>query len=203
MSGVLGSSRAGRKGEVSLTKICLLGEGGVGKTSLRRRYLGEGFPHTYAATIGADFAVKEVECRVGEGRDARNVRFRFQIWDLAGQARFAPVRKIFYQGATGALLVFDIARTQTFQNLKTWVREFFANNGGGERPLILVGNKVDLRPSFPSCISEEHGQMLAEQLSIFFRKKKLQVHYIETSAKDGTNVDHAFEYLAKSIWGFF
>ena len=76
-------------------KICLLGEGAVGKTALRQRYLGEGFKQSYAMTIGADFAVKRVTID--------NQEFISQIWDLAGQVRFSSVREVYYRGAAGAL----------------------------------------------------------------------------------------------------
>ena len=92
-----------------LIKLVLAGDGAVGKTTLRRRYLGEGFQSSYMMTIGADFAVKRVD--IG-GR-----QITFQIWDLAGQQSFKLVRGSFYSGAFAALLCFDLTNQVSFDNL--------------------------------------------------------------------------------------
>ena len=116
-----------------LVKIVLAGDGAVGKTTLRRRYLGEGFQSSYMMTIGADFAVKRV--KIG-GKE-----ITFQIWDLAGQPRFEVVRQGFYRGARGGLLVYDVTRRRTFLNIQHWKEECFKNLDR-EVPVIVVANKV-------------------------------------------------------------
>ena len=94
-------------GQRKIFKITLLGDGAVGKTSLRKTYLGEGFKDGYSMTIGADFAVKRLRI---DDQD-----FVAQIWDLAGQQRFSAVREVYYRGTSGCLLVFDISRRSVFR----------------------------------------------------------------------------------------
>ena len=98
-------------------KVCLLGDGAVGKTALRKRYLGKQFSSGYVMTIGADFAVKKTEINTNDGTKS----VKFQIWDLAGQPRFNSVRELYYKGSHGGLLVFDITRRDSFSNLNSWV----------------------------------------------------------------------------------
>ena len=104
-----------------LMKIVLAGDGAVGKTALRERYLGKGFSSNYMMTIGADFALKEATIR------EKNIKF--QIWDHAGQPRFGTVRSVYYYGCLGALLLFDVTRPDTFTNLENWLEEIFKHNG--------------------------------------------------------------------------
>ncbi|MHA1347857.1 MAG: Rab family GTPase [Candidatus Heimdallarchaeaceae archaeon] len=120
-------------------KISLLGEGAVGKTSLRRIYLGESFKEGYMMTIGADFAVKKMSLN--------HVEYTLQIWDLAGQQRFSAVREVYYRGTAGALLVFDISRPETYEVLPNWLHELIRNNKNRIVPIVLIGNKADLRCS--------------------------------------------------------
>ena len=103
-------------------KVVLLGEGSVGKTSLRRTYLGEGFRESYSMTIGADFAARRLNL---EGWDITS-----NIWDLAGQQRFKKLRETYYRGVSGALLVYDITRPETLEALPQWIEELQKNNLG-------------------------------------------------------------------------
>ncbi len=172
-------------------KIVLLGDGAVGKTALRTRYLGEGFKKSYQMTIGADFAVKRVTLD--------GIEIVAQIWDLAGQIRFQSVREVYYQGATGALLVFDITRGETFENIPNWITELFENNKKRVVPMVLIGNKSDLRDSSENAISMDAGQEYANTLSSW---SHFEIPYVETSAKDGSNVDEAFQTLLRNIEQF-
>ncbi len=167
-------------------KIVLLGDGAVGKTALRTRYLGEGFKKSYSMTIGADFAVKRVNL---DGHE-----IVAQIWDLAGQIRFQSVREVYYQGATGALLVFDITRGETFENIPNWITELLENNNNRVVPMVLIGNKSDLRDE--TSITTEAGMEYAKNLSGW---SNFEIPYVETSAKDGSNVEEAFEILLRNI----
>ncbi|MHA1533051.1 MAG: Rab family GTPase [Candidatus Heimdallarchaeota archaeon] len=148
----------------SVYKIVLLGDGAVGKTSIRQQYLGKGFKEGYSMTIGADFCVKRVELST--------MIITFQIWDLAGQQRFDVVREVYYRGSSGALLVFDVSNASSFENLPAWLNELTKNNYERIVPIVLIGNKTDLRG------------------------------YLETSAKTGLNVDEAFMLLSKQIESF-
>lgn len=163
-------------------KVILLGDGSVGKTSLRHMFLGDGFREKYSMTIGADFAVK---------------RFKdvtIQIWDLAGQARFKTVREVYYQGAVGAIVVFDVTRPDTFKSVPDWLKELLKNNKNQIIPTVLVGNKVDLREL--KGVTTEDGEKYAQALS---KWSGTDVHYIETSAKMDINVKETFEKLLQEM----
>ncbi|MFX0116532.1 MAG: GTP-binding protein [Candidatus Hodarchaeota archaeon] len=172
-------------------KVCLLGDGAVGKTALRERYLGKGFSSNYIMTIGADFAVKPVTIRE---RPAK-----FQIWDLAGQPRFSSVRALYYRGSMGALLIFDVTRPDSFANQRDWINELWKSNGKGPIPLVILGNKSDLRGHSPDEISNEQALEFAETLSEETRSTGFETPYLETSAKTGQNVNEAFQMLGNSI----
>lgn len=169
-------------------KIALLGEGGVGKTALRYNYLGQGFKSNYSMTVGADFAAKSV--------DLDGQPITAQIWDLAGQERFSTVRSLYYKGALGALLVFDITRPETYDTLPNWLEELMRNNDNQIVPFLLIGNKGDLRGQFPGEVHPDSALAYAKALGDW---SGYEVPYVETSAKTGDNVDHAFKTLLRNI----
>ncbi|MFX1252700.1 MAG: Rab family GTPase [Promethearchaeota archaeon] len=177
-------------------KVTLLGDGAVGKTALRERYLGQGFSGKYTLTIGADFASKRH--KIG------SEDLIFQIWDLAGQPRFDSIRNIYYRGAIGALILFDITRPLSFENIDRWLDELWVNNGKGKVPLVILGNKIDLRKEdAPNQINYGQGLKLAERISAKTKKEAgFTVSYFETSAKTGKNVTEVFEELGNKIIEF-
>ncbi|VAH21988.1 unnamed protein product [Triticum turgidum subsp. durum] len=123
----------------TLLKVIVLGDSGVGKTSLMNQYVNKKFSQQYKATIGADFLTKEVliEDRL----------VTLQIWDTAGQERFQSLGVAFYRGADCCVLVYDVNVKRTFNTLGTWHDEFINQAGPSDPkqfPFILVGNKVDL-----------------------------------------------------------
>lgn len=167
----------------------LLGEGGVGKTSLRKRYLGEGFDKSYQMTIGADFAAKRMKI---EGWD-----ITANIWDLAGQIRFKAMRETYYRGVSGGLLVFDISRPDTFEDITKWIGELKKNNHDQIVPIILIGNKSDLRETIDSPVSQEEAIQYSRDLT---ENHNFEVKYVESSALTGENVEDAFEILIQDIF---
>jgi Ras-related protein Rab-1A len=175
-------------------KICLLGDGAVGKTALRERYLGKQFSSGYVMTIGADFAVKKTEIETEEGTKS----VKFQIWDLAGQPRFNSVRELYYKGSHGGLLVFDITRRESFNNLRNWIDELYKNSGRGRMPVTVLGNKLDLINEAEDYVKREevfeYIEDLKKELNISF-----SIPYLETSAKTGANVEESFSILAQNI----
>lgn len=178
----------------NVCKICLLGDGSVGKTALRETFMGKAFTGRYIMTIGADFAIKTIN--IG------NDNIKFQIWDLAGQQRFGAVRSLYYRGSMGALLVFDVTRKDSFDNILSWVNELWDNNGKKKVPMVLLGNKIDLRNTFPEGTTEQDGQNLAKNLSEICSDGGFCVEYVETSAKTNQNVVRSFSLLGENILHF-
>ncbi|MHA2298705.1 MAG: GTP-binding protein [Candidatus Hodarchaeales archaeon] len=172
-------------------KIALLGDGAVGKTALRHRFIGEDFQSSYLMTIGADFSIYEV--------DIDGKRVKFQIWDLAGQQRFAAVREGYYNGVMGCVVVYDVTRMETYTNIPHWINEIAKHSGHGEVPLVLLGNKTDLRDDFPDALASEQGQGLAKGINSYLEKKGASCKYFDTSAITGQNVREAFIELGKAV----
>ena len=159
-------------------KAILLGAAAVGKTSLLHQYISGKFADNYAATIGVDFLKKEI--------DFSNAKVAITIWDLAGQKQFKFLRKNFYTGSHGALLIFDLTREETFKEINNWYLEMkeFTNR---DIPFILIGNKLDLTEEKGRAVPEEDVKKLCD----FFKSS----FYMETSAKTGENVEDAFKKL--------
>lgn len=176
-------------------KMVLIGEGAVGKTSIARAYLGQAFTSGYKATIGADFYVKR---DVIEDAVMGKVNCEFLIWDLAGQVQFTQVRPLYYRGARAAIAVFDITRKETFYALPSWIHEFW-KNAGGVWPLILVGNKADLRGQ-RECVPQSVGMLYAQKLSQIIG---VEVPYVETSALTGYNIRDAFHKLVLVLLAYY
>ena len=169
-----------------LWKIVLAGDGAVGKTSLRKRYLGEGFDTDYLSTMGADFALYDTEIK--------NTQIRWQIWDLAGQPVFKDVVKAYYTKIFGGVLVYDVTRRQTFTNIEKWLNDLRQNSGREPNvPVVLLANKIDLRDEGAEAVTTDEGRQLAGKFGLYF---------IETSAKTGTGVKGAFNHLGKEILSY-
>jgi small GTP-binding protein len=180
-------------------KIILIGDGAVGKTSIRRQYLGEGFKSDYQMTIGADLASKYSSLIYSGGK-----QIKYLIWDLAGQPRFENVRKAYYMSAVGALVVFDATRPESFTNTIKWMNELWRNNGRGPVPLLVLANKIDLcGEEGVTCVAEEKALAFVNRLSqISEQYRGFKIHFLPTSAKTGQNIDIAFEILGEAIIDF-
>mmetsp|Transcript_42640 Transcript_42640/g.49376 ORF Transcript_42640/g.49376 Transcript_42640/m.49376 type:complete len:214 (+) Transcript_42640:70-711(+) len=157
-------------------KTILIGDSGVGKSSLLYRFTDQDWNPHYIATIGVDFKVLTFE------RNGKVVKL--QLWDTAGQERFRTITHTYYRGANGVMLVFDVTNRETFDNISTWLNDVrkYAVDG---TPIALIGNKADCLPSQRE-VAKEEAEMLAE---------KLQCKYFETSARENSNVDEAFNHI--------
>ena len=140
-------------------KVVLIGLATVGKSTIRERYLGIDFRPAYLQTVGADFTMKE---QIVEGTQS----VILQIWDLAGQQGFSNIRESFYKGTDGAILVFDVNNQNSAESIKDWIKELSLQKKNNI-PLLLVGNKIDLRDSH--SISHDQGLKLAKSLSLKFK----------------------------------
>ena len=139
-----------------LWKIVLMGDGAVGKTSLRKRYLGEGFDTDYLSTMGADFALYDTK--------VEETHIRWQIWDLAGQPVFKDVVKAYYTKVFGAILVYDVTRRQTFESTEKWLDDLWTNSKRDQNvPVVILGNKIDLREEGAETVSTDEGKRLADR----------------------------------------
>jgi len=168
----------------------LIGEGAVGKTSIAKRYLKGEFTHEYKQTLGVDIFSKSTKIDIGQ----RTIRIQWIIWDLAGQPKYKDVRKTFYKGAKGGILVFDVSRKETYEAAMNWANEFIINSG--RHPIVLVGNKIDLREKYPDCVTREEGEKLAKILS---KMLGYEVPYVESSALKNINIDEIFNTLGRLI----
>ncbi|XP_022721431.1 ras-related protein Rab7-like isoform X2 [Durio zibethinus] len=168
-----------------LLKVIILGDSGVGKTSLMNQYVNRKFSNQYKATIGADFLTKEVQF---EDR-----LFTLQIWDTAGQERFQSLGVAFYRGADCCVLVYDVNVMKSFDNLNNWREEFLIQASPSDPenfPFVVLGNKVDVDGGNSRVVSEKKVKAWCAS--------KGNIPYFETSAKEGFNVDAAFECIAKN-----
>ena len=160
-------------------KFLLLGEDSIGKSSIIERYINNSFKDSYLATIGMDIRKKRLEIN--------SYDIDIIIYDTAGQERFRSLTKMFYKGSDGILLGFDLTNKKTFDQLGYWINQIEANKST-DYPLsiVLFGNKYDRKEVIE--IKEDDIQSM---------KKKYNIEYFSTSAKDGINVQNAFEYLVK------
>jgi Ras-related protein Rab-7A len=165
-----------------LLKVIILGDSGVGKTSLMNQYVNKKFSNQYKATIGADFLTKEVTV------DDRLVTM--QIWDTAGQERFQSLGVAFYRGADSCVLVYDVNVAKTFENLDSWREEFLVQAGPRDPdnfPFVVLGNKVDLE-----------SRVVSQKRAVAWCAVKGEIPYFETSAKEAINVEQAFQVIARN-----
>lgn len=164
-----------------LFKIIVLGDGAVGKTSLTLRFSQGYFKEDYKMTIGVDFAVKTL--RIDTNNGPRTAKL--QIWDTGGQERFSYIRPLYYRGAMGALLVYDVTKRETFEHLENWLAE--VSKHCPSIPMVMVGNKTDMP-----------GRAVSLEDALEFAINHNMV-YFETSAKQGTNVESAFGDLTRIL----
>ncbi|MCY3413538.1 MAG: GTP-binding protein [Candidatus Heimdallarchaeota archaeon] len=179
-------------------KIALLGDGAVGKTSIRRRYMGQGFTGDHLMTIGADFAAHDAEIVHND----KDYKLTWQIWDLAGQDTFSSVRSMYYRGCFGGVLVFDRTRPTSFDSIDGWIGELKKHSGKGMVPLILLGNKYDLVESAEFVVPEDQIEAKVASLNEEYAKDNVSISYYNTSAKTGLNVGDAFDDLGHKILSY-
>ena len=163
-----------------LIKLVILGDISVGKSNFLYRFVDGEFNPIHVATVGFDF-----KSRVWEIPNLEK-KVKFQIWDTAGQEKYMSINKNLFQRVQGIILMYDITREDTFNNLSKWMEHIKENANG--IPLILIGNKSDLNNE--RKVNEEDGKAFAKNNKIIF---------LEASAKIGTNVEESFMKLSELI----
>ena len=158
-------------------KIPLFGSQNVGKTSLILRFIKQTFSYDLKQTIGTNFLIKDVEI---DGDDVR-----LMIWDIGGQAQFSTMRNIYFKGSQGAIGVYDVTTPESLLRLPGWISTL--KKAAGPIPLVIIGNKVDLSPE-QRRVSKDDALDLAN---------RLDATHLETSAKDGKNVEEMFLVIAR------
>ena len=162
-----------------LFKLVVIGDSGVGKSSICTRYTKGFYNDVFITTIGVDFECHTISL------DEKIIKL--QIWDTAGQERFKAITNSFYRGAQGIIIVFDVTNWESFDNVKNWLKE--VDRRETETPYkLLLGNKCD--QDCKRVITFEAANEYAN---------KLNIPYLETSARDATNVDQAFLNMAAEI----
>jgi small GTP-binding protein len=175
-------------------KIVLIGDGFVGKTTLRDRYLGKKFESDYLPTLGSDFASKNILIKTNVGWK----ELTLQIWDLAGQPSFKQIRSMYYKHAIGALLMFDVTIEESLYNLEKWLEELSKNAFTPKVAICILGNKVDIR-SDESISTDTAKKVIFEDIAPKFKYLDDNIVYLETSAKTGENVDKAFHIIGEKV----
>jgi len=162
-----------------LMKMLMIGESGTGKSAILLRFAENDFSADHLCTIGVDFKIRSVEM---EGKVAK-----LQIWDTAGQERFKTITTSYYHGAQGVFVCFDVTNRASFERVPYWLEEV-KKHAKEHVKVILVGNKIDLR----------HYREVSEQEARTFAESR-GVKYLETSAKEDTNVVEAFDAMARKL----
>ncbi|XP_051132703.1 ras-related protein RABA2a [Andrographis paniculata] len=163
-----------------LFKVVLIGDSGVGKSNLLSRFTRNEFCLESKSTIGVEFATRTLQV---EGRTVKA-----QIWDTAGQERYRAITSAYYRGALGALLVYDVTKPTTFENVSRWLKEL-RDHADSNIVIMLIGNKTDLKHL--RAVASEDAQTFSEKEGLSF---------IETSALEATNVEKAFQTILSEIY---
>ena len=161
-------------------KILILGDSKVGKSCFLTRYADNTYHEDYLSTIGMDYKIKNYELENGD-------IIKLYIWDTAGQDRFRSITSNYYKGADGIILIYDITKQETFNNVRNWITSI-KEEAPAKVVLILVGNKVDDEKN--RAVPKSEGEKIADEYNLPF---------LECSAKSDINVTKTFDVLIKKI----
>ena len=160
-------------------KVALVGDSGVGKTAVMLRFTNGLFPSNVAMTVGIDWRVKIVK--------VDGMKVKLQIWDTAGQERFSSLAPLYCRKADAVLMVYDITRMDSFQNIDYWLERVGMPM---KAEIVLIGNKVDIEEH--RIVTTDMGQCKKQELPGC-------VHFFETSAKTNANIDQVFNQVVSRL----
>jgi len=166
-----------------LFRICLLGDSGVGKTSILTRYCDEQFKEKYSNTIGVDFKVITLKYK--------DIYAKVHIWDTAGQERFKSIALNYFKTSNGFIFCYDITNKKSFENIQEWIELAF-NNNNDHKVNFLIGNKSDLIQQRE--ISQDDAENFARENGFYF---------LECSAKNNFNIDKVFENFTYKLISYY
>ncbi|MBN2151705.1 MAG: GTP-binding protein [Candidatus Lokiarchaeota archaeon] len=170
--------------EDATLKLVIFGDAGTGKTTLAHRYM-TGLFKQNKLTLGVQFHVKRVNIVIDEGEPSKSYTVKLQIWDFGGEKRFRFLLPPYCRGAQAGLFLYDVTNKKSLENVADWTSLVLEN--AGKIPIMLVGAKADLEEN--RQVSREEGMQFAEKLDL--------AGFVETSSKNGQNVEITFETAAK------
>lgn len=165
---------------LSIYKILILGDSGVGKSSILIRYVDDNFHESYISTIGVDFRTKTIS--------VNNKLIKLNIWDTTGQERFRSVTQSYYKNASGIILCYDVTCYESFDNIKCWLSEI-KKRADLDTDVIIIGNKSDLTAK--KVVDFNEVKAFCDELNL---------KCFETSASKNSNVNYVFAEFAKMIY---
>lgn len=180
-----------------LLKVILVGDSGVGKSSIVQRFAGHGFSEKMLSTIGVDFHIAQLT----EG----GKRFKIQTWDCAGLEKFASITASYYRGAHAALIVYDVSDPTSYMSVKKWVAD--VRHHKPDTLIFIVGNKSDLKPPPPppsspftptSATIADKTDSAHREITSVCKNHDINHPVILTSAKNNHNIQHIFRLIANT-----
>lgn len=177
-------------------KLVILGDAQVGKTSLVHKYMGKKFSKRYQKTFGADISFKHIEFL-----DRNNIthQLSFSIWDIYGEATFEEMKKQFLIGTQAIIFMYDVVNRDSFNHVSNWFKIVNESIKLKAIPIILIGNKIDLRSDLNSSLSQDEGKSLFDKILKEYNLNTDYYYFLETSALDGTNIDKVFTRISEII----
>jgi len=169
-------------------KVIAVGDASVGKTSLTLRFATDKFESDYKLTLGLNLTNKNVKIN----DDGSEMLISLSIWDTGGQKSFAPLLPMYYKGALGALIIYDLTKRQTFDAVDEWVED--VKKHCEEIPIVIIGNKNDLTDQIK--VTTQEGTEKVNQIKTEWKN---DVFFFETSAKEDVKVNESFKTLASTI----
>ena len=173
-----------------LMRVIIVGDNNSGKEMFLEKYLGKKRQEIDRRTIGAEFGLIEI--------NINEQIVKLQFWELTDEYQSPMDHNTLYYGALGGIIVFDVTKRETFDNLENQTKEIWEKNGKGVIPLVIFGKNTENRERFSNSVTKEEGKKMASRISKKAMKKGYEIPYFEISIKTGENIVTGFKFLAKT-----